>query len=311
MRRRVLLITSSFLVERLTGLAIDAEVIGPDALAAGLAPEVAARVAVVACAGELSNTLIDALPGLKLVACFSTGYEGIDVARLRARGIALTTGGGVNAHDVADHAVALFLALWHDIIGNDALVRSGEWRGGVRPRRSLRGRRAGLVGLGRIGKAIAERVTAHGMHAAWWGPRDKPDAGFPRAASLTALAQESDVLFVASRSSPENDGLIDSTILRALGPDGYLVNVSRGPLVDEAALQVELRAGGIGGAGLDVFAREPTDPTHWRDMPGVVLSPHVAGFTRQGGEDLVTQLRTNIERWFRDQPLLTPLDDAS
>lgn len=306
----MLLIASSFLVERLAGLAIDAEIVGPDALAAGLDPAIASRVAVVACAGELSNELIDSLTGLQLVACFSTGYEGIDVQRLRARGIALTTGAGVNAHDVADHSVALFLALWHDIIGNNTLVRSGKWRQGGRPRCSLRGRRAGLVGLGQIGRAIAERVAVHGMDVSWWGPRDKPGTDLPRAVSLTELAEKSDVLFVASRSSPENTGQISGAILRALGPGGYLVNVSRGNLVDEPELERALRAGEIGGAGLDVFAREPTDPTRWSNIPNVVLSPHLAGFTREGGEDLVAQLRANIEQFYRGQPLLTPVDGS-
>ena len=307
----MLLITSSFLVERLTGLTIDAEIVGPDALADGLDAEIAARVAVVACAGELSNALIDSLPALQLVACFSTGYEGIDVAHLRARGIAMTTGDGVNAHDVSDHAIALFLALWHRIIGNDALVRSGGWRQGVAPRASLRGRRAGLVGLGRIGTAIAERIGALGMHAAWWGPHDKPGIILPRARNLIALAEESDVLFVAARPSAENIGQIDGAVIRALGPDGYLVNVSRGLLVDEAALERALRAGEIGGAGLDVFAREPTDPARWSTIPNVVLSPHLAGFTREGGADLVAQLRANIERFYQGQPLLTPLEAAA
>lgn len=302
-----LLITSDFLVDRLAGLDIPAKVLGPAMARAELPPEVAARVTAIACAGELPNALVDALPALRLVACFSTGYEGIDVEHLRDRGIALTTGGGVNAHDVADHAIALFLSVWHATPGNDRLVRSGGWRQGLSPRHSLRGRHAGIVGFGRIGQAIADRLVAHQMQVAWWGPREKPGTAFPRSASLVELARQSDALFVASRSSAENAGQIDATILHALGSNGVLVNVSRGLLVDEPALIDALRAGALGGAGLDVFVDEPADPERWRDVPGAVLSPHVAGFTAEGGADLVAQLRANIEHFFRGEPLLTPV----
>jgi len=308
-RRRALLIHDRFLVDRLDGLDIDADIIGPDALMRGLPGELAEQVEVVACGGDLPNAVVDALPRLKLVACFSTGYAGIDLRRLRARGIALTTGSGINAHDVADHAIALFLELWHGLLAADGLVRAGAWRESVRPRRSLRGRRAGVVGFGRIGHAIATRLAAHEMEVSWWGPRDKPDAIFPRAESLIALAEQSDALFIASRATPESAGQIDAAVLHALGPDAILVNVSRGFLIDEEALLAALFAGAIGGAALDVFVKEPPKATRWRDLPNVVLSPHLAGFTHEAGEDLVGQLRGNIERYFLGGPLLTPVDD--
>ena len=311
MSRRALLIHSPFLIDHLTGLDIDADVLGPGR--DELSPDLAERIEAVACGGDLPNALLDALPRLKLVACFSTGYAGIDLAHLRARGIALTSGAGVNAHDVADHALALFLACWHGIPTGDAYVRSGGWRGGLRqglvPRRSLRGRRAGVIGLGRIGNAIAARLAAHEMEVAWWGPRANPAAQFPRADSLAALAEWSDALFVASRATPENAGQVDATILRALGPRGVLVNISRGLLVDEDALVATLASGEIGGAGIDVFVEEPTDAARWRDLPNVVLSPHVAGHTQEGGEALFGQLRANIEHYFRGEPLLTPVED--
>jgi len=311
MARRALLVVSPFLVQRLAGLEVDVELIGPDLLATGLPPDVAARVEAVACMGTLDDALVDALPHLRLVACFSTGYEGIDLARLQARGIALTTGSGVNAHDVADHAVALFLGLRHDVVRQDHLVRSGRWRGDAPPRRSLRGQRAGLVGFGRIGQAIAARMAAHQMAIAWWGPNPKADAVYPRAESLLDLAHRSDVLFVTSRSTPDNKGQIDGHVLQALGPAGYLINVARGSLVDESALIAALREGAIAGAGLDVFAAEPADPVRWRDLPNLLLSPHVAGFTAEGGEALEGLLRANVERWFRGEPLLTPVERLS
>jgi phosphoglycerate dehydrogenase-like enzyme len=165
------------------------------------------------------------------------------------------------------------------------------------------------VGFGRIGHAIATRLAAHEMEVSWWGPRDKPDAIFPRAESLIALAEQSDALFIASRATPESAGQIDAAVLHALGPDAILVNVSRGFLIDEEALLAALLAGAIGGAALDVFVKEPPKATRWRDLPNVVLSPHLAGFTHEAGEDLVGQLRGNIERYFLGGPLLTPVDD--
>jgi phosphoglycerate dehydrogenase-like enzyme len=182
-------------------------------------------------------------------------------------------------------------------------------RQGLVARRSLRGRRAGVIGLGRIGQAIASRLAAHEMDVAWWGPRANPEARFPRADSLAALAEWSDALFVASRATPDNAGQVDAAILRALGPTGVLVNISRGFLVDEEALVAALASRELGGAGIDVFAEEPTDADRWRDLPNVVLSPHVAGYTQEGGEALFGQLQANIERYFGGEPLLTPVGD--
>ena len=276
-----------------------------------ISPEVAAGVEVIVSGDTVSNALIDSLPRLKLISCFSTGYTGIDLAHLRSRGVTLTTAGGVNAHDVADHAIALLLSSWHGIPAADRQVRSGGWRDTLPPRPSLRGRRAGVVGLGRIGGAIAKRLQAHELSVRWWGPRDKPGTDFARAESLRALAQWSDILIVASRADRENVGQIDAAVLRDLGPEGLLVNVSRGFLVDEPALVEALMSGGLGGAALDVFASEPTDAALWADVPNVVLTPHLAGFTREAGTDMIGQLRENIRRYFAGEPLLTPVEDPA
>ena len=279
-------------------------------LADGVPAGLAAEVEILVSGGEpLDNALVDALPRLGLVACFSTGYAGIDAQHLGARGVQLTTAGGVNAHDVADHAIALLLAWWHGVPAADRRVRDGGWRDGLSPRRSLRGRRAGVVGLGRIGLAVARRLAAHDLDVRWWGPRDKPGAGFERADSLIALAERSDILIVTSRAVPENAGQIDATVLRALGPEGVLVNVSRGFLVNEDSLLEALADGTLAGAALDVFAEEPTDPARWRDLANVVLSPHLGGYTREAGEDMFGQLGENIRRYLHGEPLLSPVED--
>lgn len=272
-------------------------------------PDLAATIEVIASGDTVPNSLIDALPALRLVACFSTGYTGIDLAHLRARDVTLTTAAGVNAHDVADHALALLLSLWHGVPEADRRVREGEWRGSLVPRRSLQQRRAGVVGLGRIGHEIAERLSALGMEVRWWGPHAKPDAAFERAASLRELADWSDVLVVASRAAPENRHQIDAPVLAALGPDGVLVNISRGFLVDEDALIAALEKGTVGGAALDVFEQEPVSPDRWVEVPRTVVTPHIAGFTREAGVDMRRQQRENVRRHFAGEPPLTPVHD--
>ncbi|HET8695941.1 MAG TPA: NAD(P)-dependent oxidoreductase, partial [Gammaproteobacteria bacterium] len=220
------------------------------------------------------------------------------------------TAAGVNAHDVADHAIALLLAWWHGVVRADQRVREGRWREGLTPRPSLRGKRAGVVGLGRIGLAIARRAEALGLTVKWWGPRAKAGAAYERAESLVALARDSDVRLVASRALPSNAGQIDRGVLAALGPDGLLVNVSRGSLVDEPALLEALEAKAIAGAALDVFADEPPDAPRWQRLDNVVLTPHIAGYTRDAGIAMFGQLKDNLRRYFAGEPLLTPVEDA-
>jgi phosphoglycerate dehydrogenase-like enzyme len=304
--RPLVLVASPFLLERRQEWDDGYELLGPG--------EIAARgdgVEVVVSSGEaLDPKLIEALPNLKLVACFSTGYAGIDLAHLRSRGITLTSAAGVNAHDVADHAIALLLGWWHGIPRADANVRAGKWKERLAPRPSLRGRSAGIVGLGRIGEEIADRAHALGLSVRWWGPRPKPQAAHARAESLIELARQSDILFVASRAVPANAGQINRAVLKALGPQGVLVNVSRGLLVDEPALIHALETGAIAGAALDVFAQEPTDPHPWKRFENVVLSPHIAGYTREAGVAMFGQLRENLRRYFAGEALLTPVDDV-
>ena len=306
MARPLVLVASRFLLERRHEWDDGYELLGPDEISAARD-----RVEVVVSAGEaLDAALVDALPNLKLVACFSTGYAGIDLGHLRSRGITLTSAAGVNAHDVADHAIALLLAWWHGVPRADSNVRAGKWKGTLAPRSSLRGRCAGIVGLGRIGEEIARRAEALGLEVRWWGPRKKPSVVAARAESLIALARESDILFVASRAVPANAGQIDAAVLEALGPEGVLVNVSRGLLVDEPALLRALETRAIAGAALDVFAQEPTEPHRWAGFENVVLSPHIAGYTREAGVAMFGQLRENLRRYFAGEALLTPVEDV-
>lgn len=305
-----ILVASGFLLEQRGAWAEGYELIGPEVMTARIAPELANRVEIIASAGEfLDPAIVAQLPRLKLVACFSTGYSGIDLKQLRARGVLLSTANAINAHDVADHALALLLGWWDKIPQADAAVRAGVWRGGIDPRPSLKGRRLGVAGLGRIGVQIARRAEAFGLTVSWWGPRDKPAESYPRAHSLVDLARSSDILVVAIRATPANAGQISAEVLDALGKKGLLINVTRGFVLDEPALIQALRSGRLAGAALDVLAAEPPDIRVWADVPNVIFSPHIAGYTREAGTALFGQLRENIRRQLAGAPLLSPVDD--
>ncbi len=266
-------------------------------------------VEVIVSMGEpLTGEFMAKLPRLGLVACASTGYQGIDYPWLKARGIPMTTAASVNAHDVADHAMALTLGAWRRVLESDRRVRDGQW-GGAPLRPSLRGRKAGVVGLGRIGREIADRLAAHGLAVSWWGPRAKPDAPYGRAESLMDLARDSDILVVASRAVEANRRQIDRAVIEAVGPEGLIVNISRGMLIDEDALIDALKTGALGYAALDVFEQEPSPAERWKDTPNCLLSGHTAGASIEAGPAMRERLHENVRRYFAGEPLLTPADD--
>ncbi|SCW66124.1 Lactate dehydrogenase [Sphingobium faniae] len=257
-----------------------------------------ARVRVLVTGGvdPLPRALVENLPALRLIVAVAAGHDGIDVDHARARGIAVTSSIGVNAPDVADLAVGSMIALVRGIITGDRLVRDGGWYPRrIVPSRSISALKVGIVGMGSIGQEISRRVAAFGCAVAWHGPRPK-NVPWERAESLHALAEASDCLFLAAHLSADTRGMINSTILSALGPDAYLVNVGRGGLVDEDALLDALRAGRIGGAALDVFQEEPTPPERWRDVPNTILTPHLGGITRDAMQRVLERARQSVER---------------
>jgi lactate dehydrogenase-like 2-hydroxyacid dehydrogenase len=271
----------------------------------------AADIRVIVHAGEIPLTpqFLGSLPALGLIANVSVGYDGVDVPWCRARGIEVTHAKGLNAEDVADHALGLLIGAWRNIAVGDQIVRrGGGWRNEdrMKPQPSLKGRKVGVVGLGAIGEAVARRVEALGMTVAWWGPNDKP-AAWPRAASLLDLARDSDVLVVAARAEASNRGLISREIIEAVGPQGMIVNVARGQLIDEAALIAALKDGRLGRAGLDVFAEEPTPPERWADVPNTVLTPHTAGGTTDSIPRMVAQAVENVRLFLGGEPVMSPV----
>ncbi len=265
----------------------------------------AARVLAVAGEVQLDPAMLERLPHLEYVACVSTGYDGLDLADLHRRGLKVSVARDVNATDVADHAIGRILALYQSFAEADRLMKAGLWaQAAALPNRSVLNARVGIVGLGIVGHAIAARCGALGMMVSWWGPRAK-EAPWPQASSLIALAEQSDVLVVAARADGRNERLISAEVLAALGPDGRLVNVARGRLVDEGALIAALKDRRLAGAALDVFETEPTPADRWRDVPNVILTPHMAGRTREALQRIVHQLGDNLDSFFAGRALVT------
>jgi lactate dehydrogenase-like 2-hydroxyacid dehydrogenase len=225
---------------------------------------------------QCDASLLASLPNLRLIVAPGAGYEGIDVAAARARGVRVANAGDTHSRDVADHAVALAIAAIHRLPEAQASVRGGGWLAGTATpvRHALSAQRFGIVGLGNIGLAIGRRLAPFGGEIAWWS-RSRKDAAWPRRDSLMELAQWCTTLFVATRGDAA--GLIDAQTIAAVGPEGLIVNISRGSVIDEEALIAALKEGRLGYAALDVFVEEPASPERWRGAPNVILTPHIGG----------------------------------
>jgi lactate dehydrogenase-like 2-hydroxyacid dehydrogenase len=249
-----------------------------------------------------------AAKSLKLIACASVGVDGFDIPALAARGVTVTNTPGVNYEDCAEFAMGLALSVARRIALGDARMRLGQWQPpGPRPRK-LSGRKIGIVGLGDIGMAIARRAAAFDMQIAWYGPRPKPAAPYRYVADLMELARWADVLVLSAQANASNEKMINAPVIEALGPEGILINIARGSLVDEDALIAALKAGTLGGAGLDVYQTEPvTDPGKWLDVPNMTLTPHMAGGTHGATETMGAIVKENIRRYFAAEPLLYAL----
>jgi lactate dehydrogenase-like 2-hydroxyacid dehydrogenase len=256
----------------------------------------------------IDAALAGRLPNLEIVAVHGVGVDAVAFDALDPRGIVVTNTPDVLTEDVADLAVALLLAASRRLPQLDRYVRDGAWEAKtpLLPSRSLRGKVAGIVGLGRIGRAVAARLESFGMRIRYF-QRSTADSPYPRSASLAALAAESDYLIVCAPGGAATRAMIDAAVLAALGPDGTLVNIARGSLVDEAALVAALRDGRLGAAALDVFADEPRVPATLRALGNVVLTPHVGSFTVETRTAMGRLALANLEAHFDGKPLPTPV----
>ncbi|MDN7737329.1 MULTISPECIES: 2-hydroxyacid dehydrogenase [Burkholderia] len=247
------------------------------------------------------------LPGLVFLNALGAGYENLPVAAARRRGIAIAHGVGANDDCVADHAFALLLATVRGVVRLDAACRAGVWRDALPMQPNFSGKRIGIVGLGRIGAKIARRAVAFDLEIGYHNRRPREGAQFRYFPAVVELARWTDYLVVATPGGADTRHLIDAAVLAALGARGFLVNVSRGSVVDTAALAAALRDGRIAGAGLDVYEGEPEPPAELVALDSVVLTPHVAGTSPEARDRTIELFLENAARHFAGQPLLTPL----
>jgi lactate dehydrogenase-like 2-hydroxyacid dehydrogenase len=252
--------------------------------------------------------LIDACPKLEIIACFGVGFDAIDLDRARPRGVRVTNTPDVLTEDVADMAFALILASLRRIIEGEAFVRSGAWVKGALPLgKSLNGKALGLIGLGRIGRAVARRAPAFGMSVAYCDLAKDPDAPHAYYPDPVSLAQASDVLVAATAGGAATRNLVNGAVFEALGPEGLFVNVSRGTVVDEAALIAALEQKRIGAAALDVFWNEPNVDPRLLGFANVIVQPHHASGTIEARNAMGKLVRDNLAAHFAGRRLPTPV----
>jgi hydroxypyruvate reductase len=256
----------------------------------------------------VTNEQMDAMPSLRAIVHFGVGYETTDVAHARSRGIAVSNTPDVLTDCVADLAVGGLIDVLRRLSAADRFVRRGDWQNGQFPLAvKVTGKRVGILGLGRIGQAIAHRLTAFDCALSYHSRHQVPDAPYTYATSPEALAESVDVLVVATSGGPATAGLVSADVLTALGPNGYLVNIARGSVVDEPALVTALTSSAIAGAALDVFANEPNVPTPLLDMDNVVLLPHIASATVETREAMGELAFRNLHQFLTDGTLITPV----
>jgi lactate dehydrogenase-like 2-hydroxyacid dehydrogenase len=254
------------------------------------------------------RALIGALPRLAVIANFGVGVDTIDLDAARERGIAVSNTPDVLTDCVADLAFGLLIDVARRLSAADRFVRRGDWPKGPFPLATkVSGKTLGIVGLGRIGAAIARRAGGFDMPVRYHNRRPVADSPYGYEPSLTALAAWSDFLVIACSGGPSTRHLVSRPVIDALGRDGFLVNISRGSVVDEAALVEALVAGRIAGAALDVFADEPKVPAELCGLDHVVLLPHIASATRETRQAMADCVLANLRNWFDHGRLLTPV----
>jgi len=257
----------------------------------------------------VDRTLIAALPKLEVIAIFGVGTDLIDVAAARERNILVTNTPGILTDEVADLAIGLMLASARQILFADRYVRDGSWakKGPIRLGRSVGGKTMGVLGLGGIGRAVADRGAALRMHVIYCGPHHKEDAPYEYVADPVELARRSDYLMVACKGGPETRHLVSAAVIDALGPQGTLINVARGSVVDERALVQALAEGRLGHAALDVFETAPNPSPELLKLSNVIVQPHHGSATIETRTAIGQLMIDNLSAHFAGRPLLAPV----
>ncbi|KUM25946.1 dehydrogenase [Mesorhizobium loti] len=267
----------------------------------------------IACFGGINAAMIDALPNLEIIANFGVGYDSVDAGHAAKRGVMVTNTPDVLTEEVADTTIGLLINTVREMYAAEKWLRDGDWvkKGNYRlSRLTLRGRRVGIFGMGRIGLAVAHRIEAFGLPIAYHNRRKVEGLPYEYHATLKGLAEAVDTLICIAPGGASTEKAINAEILSALGPDGVFVNIGRGSTVDEAALAAALESGAIAAAGLDVFADEPNVPRSLLDAPNTSLLPHVGSasdHTRRAMADLCVD---NLLSWFGERRPLTPVPET-
>ena len=261
--------------------------------------------------GRLEASLLDRLPNVEIISSFGVGYDNVDAAEAARRGIVVTNTPGVLDDEVADLTLGLLLATLRKIPQADRYLREGNWLKASFPlSTTLRERKVGIVGLGRIGKAIARRVQGFGVSIAYHGRTQQDDVAYAYYPTIVGLAEACDVLIVITPGGAATRHLVNADVLKALGPNGVLINVARGSVVDEQALIEALRSGTILSAGLDVYEDEPRVPQELIDMEHVVLLPHMASASVHTRNAMGKLVADNLVSWFEGKGPLTPVPET-
>ena len=282
---------------------------------AAIPPAAAPHVQAIVSTGSvgLSESMMAALPRLSLFCCYGTGYERIDLEAARKRNIMVTHGADANAPDVAEMAFGIFLASVRRIVRADKMIRRGEWTKRI-PNRfgsiaGLTGGKLGILGLGAIGMEFVRRAKGFDMEIGYCNRSKRSDVDYAYFPNVMELATWADYLIVCLRSDASNKHIINAEVLRALGPRGHVVNISRGWAVDEAALAEALRNNVIEGAALDVFDEEPYEGTELLPLDNLVMTPHFGGGTEHAQRRMTSLVRRNLDAHFSGQPVVSPVPE--
>lgn len=250
------------------------------------------RVALTTSMGGAPPELLDSLPDLSAIVCHGAGLDRFDGPALDRRGLVVRNTPDVVTDDTADMAVALVYATARQIVSADAFVRAGRWpRERITPSRRVFGKRAGIVGLGKIGRAVADRLSGAGLSVCYTGPWSKPGVSYEYIAAVEDLARKVDLLILTCSASEATRHMINADVLRTLGPEGFLINVARGSIVQEDALIAALQTGDIAGAGLDVYEDEPEIDPQFMTLKTAVLQPHAATITFETRQAMIAMIQ--------------------
>lgn len=276
-------------------------------------PEVMSRIRAIVGGGEakIDKALMDQLPALEMISICGVGYDGVDVAQAKARGVPVTHTPEVLNDDVADLAIALMLCIARQVPQSDQFVRANRWvDGGFPLTRKVTGAKLGIVGIGRIGQAIAKRAAAFDMDISYTARSAREGIPYAYVADVVQLAEQVDFLVVITPGGAGTRNLINAQVLKALGSQGYLINVARGSVVDESALIEALQNQSIAGAALDVYVDEPRVHAALRSLPNVVLTPHMASGTAQTRKAMSDLCLANLQAHLAGTALLTPVPEC-